>query len=384
MASSSDVETMLPKSHRAILLRSNKDPYDMSVVEKPTPQPGPGSAIIQVLAASVLTYGGEVYSGRRPYPQPRDFVPGLSAIGRIAAVGEDSTTLTPGQLIYFDCYIHGRDDPSALILHGLFSGVNPQSNKLFEQTWRDSTYAEYAKVPLENCFPLDEARLTGISSNGGFEYTAEDLLYLGTVSVGLGGLRDVGVMAGEKVIIAPAAGAFGSATVVAAVAMGARVVAIGRNLETLQHVKNLRGSEGQIEIIQMTGDVDADIEALTQDGPADVFFDISPAEAANSTHYEACIRALRRGGRMSYMGAAQQLTLPAALMMRSDMCFKGKWMYTKDDIRVMIKLAETGFMKLGISAGITTVGAFPLEQFGKAFEVAANMKGPYLQTAIVP
>jgi threonine dehydrogenase-like Zn-dependent dehydrogenase len=374
---------MLPESHRAVLLRSNKDPYDMSVVEKPVPQAVPGSAVIRVLAAGVLTYAGRVYSGKKPYPQPRDFVPGLTAIGRIAAVGEGSTTLTPGQLIYFDCLIHGRDDPTALILHGLFAGVNCQSNKLFE-VWRDSTYAKYAKVPLENCFPMNEAKLMGSPSAGGFGYTAEDLSYLGAVSVGFGGLRDVKVMAGEKVIVAPAAGMFGSATVVAAVAMGARVVAIGRNLETLQRVKNLGGSEGQIEVVRMTGDVDTDIKALTRDGPADVFFDISPAEAAKSTHHEACIRALRRGGRVSYMGAAQQLVLPAAFMMRNDMCFKGKWMYTKDDIRFMIKLAETGVMKLGKSAGITIVGSFPLEDFDKAFEVAADIRGPYLQTVIVP
>lgn len=355
----------------------------MSVVEQAAPQAGPGSAVVRVLVAGVLTYAGKVYSGKKPYLYPVPFVPGSSAIGRIAAVGADATRLKPGQLVYFDCYIHGRDDNTSLILHGLSAGFTPGSNMLMESTWRDSTYAEYAKVPLENCSPMDEARLLGSPADGALGYCIEDLMYLLTISIPFGGLRDVDVKAGEKVIITPASGAFGSAAVVAALAMGARVVAMGRNVEALERLKIL-SPEGRIRIVQNTGDVAADVKELTKDGPADVFFDISPGKAVKSTHFKSCIQALRRGGRVSLMSVFEELPLPVQTIMLYDITVKGKWMYEKKDIHSMIKMVETGYLKLGEAGGIKTVGAFALDQFDAAFDAAAKMSGPCLQVVINP
>ncbi|OAQ67735.1 alcohol dehydrogenase protein [Pochonia chlamydosporia 170] len=355
----------------------------MSVVSQPYPQAGAGSAIIQVLAAGVLTYAGRVYSGQKPYPYPTPFVPGLSAIGRISEVGPDATSLTPGQLVYFDCFIQGRDDPNSLILHGLSAGFSPASNKLMEGEWRDSTYAEYAKVPLENCFTMNEAVLMG-GPGDGLGYTAVDLMYLAQISVPLGGLRDVGVTAGEKVIIAPAAGTFGSAAVIAALAMGAQVIAVGRNVDTLNMLKRVPHYGERIRTVCVTGDIDTDIRDITKHGLADVFFDISPGQAISSTHFKSGLMSLRRGGRVSLMGAHAELSLPTQFIMLNDITVKGKWMYTKDDIRKMISLAESGYIKLGDVGGIETVGAFRLEEFEEAFDTAANMRGPYLQTVITP
>lgn len=59
-------------------------------------------------------------------------------------------------------------------------------------------------------------------------------------------------------------------------------------------------------------------------------------------------------------------------------------MYEKQDLRVMIKMVETGYLKLGEAGGIKTVGIFPLEQFDAAFEAAAKMSGPCLQVVIAP
>ncbi|KAJ7857625.1 hypothetical protein B0H14DRAFT_2750554 [Mycena olivaceomarginata] len=368
----------IPPKHRALILNSTRDPLDMSVVEQTPPQAGPGSAVIRVLAAGVLSYAGEVYSGRKPYPYPTPFIPGSSAIGRVAAVGPDATLLQPGQLVYFDSFIVGRDDPTSLILHGLNSGPTPGSVKLMEGEWRDSTYAEYAKLPLENCFPLDEVRLLGDLS-----YKVEDLMYLGTLSVPFGGLRDAGVKAEDKVIVTPATGAFGGAAVIAALAMGARVVAMGRNLEALERVKSF--SPERIRTVVNTGDVMVDAKELTKDGPVDVFFDISPAAAVTSTHLQSCMLALRREGRVSLMGGQKELTpMPIRVIMRYNLTVKGKWMYTKEDIRGLINLAEMGYLKLGEAGGIKTVGKFPLEQFEAAFDTAAKNNALGLQTVITP
>jgi threonine dehydrogenase-like Zn-dependent dehydrogenase len=128
-----------------------------------------------------------------------------------------------------------------------------------------------------------------------------------------------------------------------------------------------------------------DAKELTKDGPADVFFDISPAAAVTSTHLQSCMLALRREGRVSLMGGQKELTpMPIRVIMRYNLTVKGKWMYTKEDIRGLINLAEMGYLKLGEAGGIKTVGKFPLEQFEAAFDTAAKNNALGLQTVITP
>jgi NADPH:quinone reductase-like Zn-dependent oxidoreductase len=101
--------TQLPPTHRALVQHVYPDPLQVETI--PTPQPTPGSAIVRVLAANVVFYMGDVYNGTRKYTYPTPLVTGTSAIGRVAAVGSDATTLVPGQLVFVDCVIRGRDDP---------------------------------------------------------------------------------------------------------------------------------------------------------------------------------------------------------------------------------------------------------------------------------
>jgi hypothetical protein len=58
--------------------------------------------------------------------------------------------------------------------------------------------------------------------------------------------------------------------------------------------------------------------------------------------------------------------------------------YTKEDLRFLIQLAESVYLKLGQVGGIQTTGSFPLEQFEAAFDGAAKSSGPCMQTIIVP
>lgn len=234
---------------------------------------------------------GEVYSGKRAYPFPTPFVPGTSAIGRVAAVGPDATHLEPGKLVYVDCFIRGRDDTSARMLMGLSEGFGEGTKRLMRGEWRDGTLAEYVKVPLENCFVLDEARLTRGLGEGGMGYDLERITYISTLLVPYGGFKDVGLQAGETVIVAPATGAYGGAAVQVALAMGAgKVIAMGRNQEKLRKIKSI--SE-RVEIVAIIGDMEKETEALKQFGPVDVFFDISPQEAKLSTHVNSGIHSLR-------------------------------------------------------------------------------------------
>lgn len=174
---------------RALILDSTSEPLTVRTV--PTPQPGPGSAVVRILAASVVPYARDVYNGERNYAFPTPLIPGGSAIGRIAAVGPDATTLKTGDLVLMDPNIRGRDGSTDIMLLGLHEGFTDGSRKLMRGEWRNSTDAEYCKMPLENLALLNEKILLSSGEDGGLGYTVEDLSFLRTLLVPYGGLRDI-------------------------------------------------------------------------------------------------------------------------------------------------------------------------------------------------
>lgn len=366
----------LPKVHRALLLTSTDKPPTVETI--PTPQPGAGIAIVRILAAGVISYSREIYNGARQYAYPTPFVPGTSAIGRIAAVGPDATLLTPGQLVYVEGTIRGRDDPNAAFLSGVHEGHTDGSRRLTHGEWRDSTYAEYAKIPLENCHPLNEKRLLGGIEEGGLGYTVEHLVYIASLLVPYGGLRDIELKSGETIVVAPATGGFGGAAVEVSLAMGARVIAMGRKPDALKRVASAAGNDNKrVETVQITGNMQVDTEALKSfGGPVDAFFDISPVAAAKSTHIKSCILSLKHGGRGSLMGGVREDTpIPLLVVMRRNLQLKGRWMYPREAISELIKMVEVGVLKLGSSAGGQVVGKYGLEDWKKAFDAAAENPG---------
>lgn len=240
----------LPATHRALVLHTLDTP--LQVETRPMPQVTPGSVVVRVLAANVLSYGRELLDGTRPYPYPKPYVPGGSAVGKIAAVGSDCSIFSPGQLVLVGIMTRARDDASASYLMGIHQGFSETTAKLASDEWRDSTYAEFAKVPLENVYALDEERLLGDATKGGLGYTVEDLPYLYRLLVPFGGFRDVGLKVGETILIGPATGPYGTAAVRLALALGANVVAMGRNGQVLE---KLAATSDRVKTVQLTGDV---------------------------------------------------------------------------------------------------------------------------------
>ena len=379
----------LPATQRALVLNSVRDPLDMSVnPAHPTPQATAGSAVIRVLAAGVLAYGREVYSGVRTYPFPTPMVPGLAAVGRVAAVGPDAVLLRPGDLVFADPFIRGRDDDAARLLLGLAHGGGPAARSLMHRPlWRDGAYAEFARLPLENLHVLDEAALLGDDrEKGGLGYKVEDLLAIANMLVPYGGFRDVGLQPGEKVVVAPATGTFGGAAVPVALGMGAReVVAMGRDAEKLSALAALEPRV--VRTVRIAGDAEAEAAELRgRSGPADVFLDLSPPGSGGSSHLAAGMLALGRGGRASLMGGQwdEPARYPSHTITSNDLRLCGKWMYERADVAAFLRLVEAGRVRLGAAAGITVAGHFGLEQFEQAFECAARNNRATSLTVIVP
>lgn len=59
-------------------------------------------------------------------------------------------------------------------------------------------------------------------------------------------------------------------------------------------------------------------------------------------------------------------------------------MYEREDIFAPLKMVERGSLKLGKSTGMMTVGTFPLEEWEKAFDVAAERAGMGESVVITP
>lgn len=152
-------------TQRALVLNSKQTP--LSIENVPIPTAGPGSVVVKVLSTYILSYLPSVLDGTLPYSLALPLTPGSNTIGRIHAIGPDATLLKAGQLVFCDITVTARDDAESAILMGMHGGG---SMKLMEGEWRNGSFAEYAKFPLENVFALDEELLCGKMG-----YSIEDL-----------------------------------------------------------------------------------------------------------------------------------------------------------------------------------------------------------------
>ncbi|KAI4130857.1 MAG: hypothetical protein LQ338_001534 [Usnochroma carphineum] len=372
---------MAQETHRALVLSSLSSPP--SVQNIPKPNSTPGSALVRVLVANVLPYARIAYTGNRDAPMPTPFVIGSAAVGRVESIGADATLLSPGQLVFVDTFIRARDDPTTSFLFGFREGPTEGSKKLMAEAWRDSTYAEFARVPLENCYPIDEVRLLGKPEDGGLGYHVEDLAFLNMQAVPFGGLRDLNIRAGDTVIVAPATGSFSGAAVQLAVAMGARVIAASRNLKALEEIA---ATNDRISIAQLKcNDVQADLLTLQKFGQIDAYLDISPPAAAQSTHIESCLMAVKPYGKVSLMGGIRDhIKIPYMLVMFRSIQLRGRFMYERGDVQALVKLYEQGLLRVGPDAGYKPSPKFGLEEWEKAFEEAEKISSWNEQVLIAP
>ena len=356
----------LPSQTKALVVHEyGQEPTIDSV---PTPEAIPGSAVVKVLAVYCDPSLNDVLKPRNPYfSNPTPFIPGQSSIARVVAVGPDAVSVAPGQLVLIESFVRGRDNPQAQILTSIFSGPNTASQKLAKaENWRNGYLTEHARVPLENCYPLNEAALLGSVQDGGLGYQVTDLAVIPKQLVAYGGFRAIDLKAGETVIVAPATGMYSGAAVEVASAMGARVLAVGRNKEVLQR---LAQSIPRVVPVELTGDTAKDTEILAKFGTIDAMMDFTPASVASPLYLDAGIGVISAGGRIVLMGFAYgNLTAPYAPMVLKRLTIRAQYMYERDDIRGLIKLIDLGILKLGKQAGRELVGNYALEEWKQAFE----------------
>ena len=354
----------------AIFSRIGETP---AVGELPDPVAEPGDVVVDVVAAPVLSYANEVFSGQRPMLFTLPFVPGTGAIGRISAVGAGATDAAVGSWVYCDPTLRARDGQGlpAIALQGLTA--NGPAAMAVQLQYRNGSWAEKLRLPLENVVPLGDI----------FAADAARWLMLGTMLVPYGGLSSVGLTAGETVVINGATGSFGSAAVSVALAMGAaRVVATGRNADALGGLARRHGD--RVQTARMQGDKATDTATIqaAAGAPIDVVFDILPPHA-QPAQVLAAVRAVRPAGRVSLMGGVgmaggSDLTLPYPWLMRNNITIRGQWMYPRQAVPRLIAMVRSGRIDLSYYH----VTEFALANVADAIVHAATTSGPFNRTAL--
>lgn len=188
-------------------------------------------------------------------------------------------------------------------------------------------------------------------------------------------------------MIKQATGQFGGAAVGVALAMGATVIAMGRNRETLARLNTAFGSTGRLTTVPMAGTLEDDISALRVASPAgfSALLDISPPAAAGNTYFPAALFLLKHGGRVALMGGVSgAVSIPYGLIVHNDLKICGKWMYGQEQVRRCIAMAETGVLRLGERGGVVTRGEYGLEEIEAAVERAGVESGWGAQVVLEP
>ncbi|OCK84337.1 isopropanol dehydrogenase [Lepidopterella palustris CBS 459.81] len=371
-------------THKALVLSSFDKPISLETV--PTPTATPGSAILRVLAAGLPAYARDIFTGKLPYVLTLPQVLGPSCVARVIEVGPDAIVLKPGQLVFVDPTIAARDDSDCNFLLGLHGGVTEESQRLMRESWRDGCYAEIVKAPLENCYILDEEVLIGKLG-----YKIHDLANLSCVLVPFGGLEEAGVGAGKTVIVAPATGKFSGGAVLAALAMGAKVIAAGRNEQGLEKLKTFPGAAERLLTVKLVSDAVKDTAALlaaTGGKGAQAYIDFSPPAAGahgTPTHITACLNTLKRGGIAMFMGGIySNVEVNYIGLMMRNITIKAKFMYERAQAKTLIKMIEFGNLRIGEGSGMTIGGTFGLEEIEKALDLAEKGKGWGGDVFVVP
>jgi alcohol dehydrogenase len=332
----------------------------LQLLDVPRPQVRPGAVLVRVEASTLMSYMHAYVEGRLPSYHAPDggFTPGGNCVGVIEDVGRDVWRLKAGQRVVLSpLFVSSEPVPDpAQILIGVTS-FGPESERA-QADWPDGPLAEYALLPASSLVPAD-----GLDGRA-----ASQLAVASRFVVPFGGLVRGRLAAGETLVVNGATGAYGSAAVLLALAMGAgRVVAAGRNRGKLEKIAALGGSA--VVPVALTGDTARDAQTLRDaaGGGADMAFDmVGGAKDPSSTL--AALKALRRGGRLVLMGGmSADLPLPYLEVMLNSLEIIGNFMHAPDAYRKVFALVRAG--RLDLSA--ITPQIFPLAELPRAMEAAA-------------
>lgn len=335
---------------------------DVRLESVPVPDIAPDEILVRVRTA--LTCGTDLKVYRRGYHARMIKPPALfghEMAGDVVAVGDRVAGFKAGDRVVAansapcdECFFCKRNQP----------------NLCEDLLFNNGAYAEYIRIPArlvrKNTYLLPD------------DLAYKDAALAEPLACALRGLQESNVQSGDTVAIM-GLGPIGLMLVrLARYAFGARVIAMARRLEQIDHAVVLGAHEG-ILLGRDTHSVAEELRARTDGRGADVVMDaIGQAEA-----WEAATQFVRKGGTINFFGGCPtgtRVALDTNLLHYSEITCKASFHHTPKHICESLELIAQGV----ITAAHLVNDEEPLTQLPQVLSDMAHRRTGQIKTAIIP
>lgn len=259
----------IPKTMQAAVVEKFGEP--LAVREVPVPKPGPGQALVEIMASGVCHTDLHAADGDWPVKPTLPFIPGHEGAGVVVALGPGVSHLQKGDRVGI-AWLHSACGHCEFCLSGWETLCLEQKNSGYSV---NGSFAQYALAQADYLGRIPE-KLSFVD--------AAPILCAGVTTYK--GLKETETRPGEWVVIS-GAGGLGHVAIQYAKAMGMHVAAVDLGPEKTALARKL-GAE-------------IAIDAKTQDPPTEIQKQIGGAHgvlvtAVSTIAFKQAIGMLRRGG----------------------------------------------------------------------------------------
>jgi propanol-preferring alcohol dehydrogenase len=325
----------IPKTMKAAVVKKFGDP--LVVQEVPVPSPGPGQALVEIIASGVCHTDLHAADGDWPVKPALPFTPGHEGAGIVVALGPGVTHLKEGDRVGV-AWLHSACGHCEFCLSGWETLCKGQQNSGYSV---NGSFAQYAVAQADY--------LGRIPENLSF-VDAAPILCAGVTTYK--GLKETDARPGQWVVIS-GVGGLGHVAVQYAKAMGLHVAAVDLGPEKMALAKKL-GAE-------------ITIDAKTQDPPAEIQKQIGGAHgvlvtAVSTIAFKQALGMLRRGGTCVLNGLPPG-EFPVSIfdLVLNRHTIRGSIVGTRKDLEEALQFAAAGSVK-------ATIEVLPLDSINDIFE----------------
>jgi len=326
----------IPKMMSAAVVERFREPLVMR--ERPVPTPGPGQALVEIMASGVCHTDLHAADGDWPVKPNLPIIPGHEGAGMVVALGSGVTHLKEGDRVGI-AWLHGACGHCGFCLSGWETLCLEQKNSGYSV---NGSFAQYA---------LAQAQYVGRIPNNLPFVDAAPILCAGVTTYK--GLKETNTRPGEWVVISGAGGGLGHVAIQYAKAMGLHVAAVDLGPEKAALARRL-GAE-------------IAIDAKTQDPPAEIQKQIGGAQgvlvtAVSTIAFKQAIGMLRRGGTCVLNGLPPG-EFPVSIfdLVLNGYTIRGSIVGTRLDLEEALSFAADGKVKAIIETQ-------PLESINEIFQ----------------
>ena len=309
---------------KAVLFHKHGGPEVLEYTDFPTPEPGPGEALVRLKAAALNGLDLWVRAGWPGIKLEYPHIPGADGAGEVVALGSGVTNRAIGERVVINSNLGCGKCEACL------AGFDNRCRAwgLLGET-RRGTYAEYVAVPARNLVLLPEGFDERSAAAAALVFhTAWHSL------IARGGLR-----AGESVLVVGASGGVNTACIQIAKLTGAMVYVVGSNAEKLSIAESL-GADHLIDRSQEENWPKI-VYQLTGKRGVDVVVDNV------GTTFPLSFRAACKGGRILTVGntGGSTVEIDNRFIFAKHLSLIGSTMGTQKDFKAVMELVFAGRLK---------------------------------------